>query len=68
MPRYLIGVKEVHVVKIETPDLENEEAAKEYANQQIEEGLEEEVEYSHTLDPDEWSVEEISSNAVRIAP
>jgi len=56
MPKYIVNVREVHtqMVEIEAKD-END------AKQNVREGkgtyLDDTLEYSHTLDPDGWTVE-----------
>lgn len=60
MPKYHVGIREVHVVTVSVEAKSEEEALKK-AGSILEEGLDEiDQEYSHTLDPDTWSVERVS--------
>lgn len=56
MPKYLVGRREVHVAYVEVEAADPNEAVSLVAD-----GAGEETdffEYSHTLDPDTWSVEQ----------
>lgn len=57
MPRYNVGIREVHVSTVVVVAKDEEEALKkagtgDFEFDQID------LEYSHNLDPDVWSVEE----------
>jgi len=56
MAKFMIGVKEVHIQYIEI-EADNGEEALDKVKQG--EGTEKEIEYSCTLDSDEWYVNEI---------
>lgn len=60
MKKYRIRIPEVHYTTLEL-EADSEEAAREEANKAIEAGLFDQynMEYSHTLDVDEWPVTEI---------
>lgn len=59
MPRYHMGVREIHVVTVEV-EAANKEEALEKAGRRLEKGVDEiDREYSDTLDPDTWTVEEV---------
>jgi hypothetical protein len=56
---YLVGVREIHV-RFYTVESENEDQAKELVDRRTPEATDmEELEYSHELDRDTWSVEEV---------
>jgi hypothetical protein len=57
MKKYIVGVKEVHIVSIEV-EANSKEEALEKAEGMIEEVQNSQPEYSHTADPDEWTVVE----------
>ena len=57
--KYLVGVREVHV-RFYSVQADSEENAKELVSKQDPSVVDEEfLEYSHELDRDTWSVEEI---------
>jgi len=59
MKKFMVTVKEVYTREIEV-EAESKEEAIEKANDVIEEGEDEiNLEYSHTLDTDEWTAEEM---------
>ena len=59
MPKFHVGIREVHVVTVEV-DAKDESEALRKAGRTLEEGVDEiDSEYSHTLDPDVWTVEEV---------
>jgi len=56
---YVVGIPEVHYVYV-TVEADSKEQAKKAANQAIEQGVDDlDPEYSHTLETDKWTVEEI---------
>lgn len=56
MPKYMVGVKEMHIqyIEVEAQDMDD---AVEKARQG--DGTEKEIEYSCTLDSDDWTVNEV---------
>ncbi len=60
MKKYRVSIPEVHHVTLEL-EADSEDEAKQQANRAIEEGLLDayDIEYSHTMDLDEWSVTEM---------
>jgi hypothetical protein len=61
MPKFSVDVKEVwcHTVEVELPAGATKEQILNAANDKIAEGDEGETEYSHTLDPDTWTVRDL---------
>lgn len=58
MKTYYVGVQEVHI-QTYLVEAESPEKARELASEMIEAGDESlETEYSHTLEPEEWTVTE----------
>lgn len=55
MARFAVDIKEVHYATV-IVEAETVEEARRLAQERLEEGEELQVEYSHTLDPDEWPV------------
>jgi len=55
MKKYLVGIREVHVNTVEVLAESEEEAKMKCRDGEFDEI---ELEYSHTLDPDLWTVEE----------
>jgi len=58
MPRYHVGIREVHVNTVVVIADSEEQALRKAADDELEDD-ELEVEYSHTLDPDVWTVEKV---------
>ena len=58
MAKFTVDVKEVwcHTVEVELPTDAIKEQIVAAANEKIEESDEGETEYSHTLDPDTWTI------------
>jgi hypothetical protein len=57
--KYIVQVKEVHAVELEI-EAESSAEARTKANEMLheEEYMGQELEYSHTMEPEEWTVEE----------
>ena len=60
MPKYLVGIREVHVntVEVELPEGASEEEIRDAAGAHSIEGSVM-LEYSHSLDPEVWSIEKV---------
>ena len=58
MAKFLIGVREMHIQYVEI-EADNAESAKDLIRQG--EGTERDLEYSCTLDTDEWTVNKIKN-------
>jgi hypothetical protein len=58
MAKFSVDVKEVwcHTVEVELPAHATREEIVAAVNEKVAEGHEEEMEYSHTLDPDTWAI------------
>ena len=58
MAKFTVDVKEVwcHTVEVELPSKATKEEILAAANKQIEESDDGETEYSHTLEPDTWTI------------
>ena len=56
MPRYIVGVKEVHIHKIQV-EANSEDEAKMIVKDGAGEYIDHELEYDHTLDDEDWTVE-----------
>lgn len=54
--KYLVGIREVHINTVEV-EAETPAEARMKANEMICSGCECDLEYSHTLDPELWTVE-----------
>ena len=59
MAEYVVGIAEVHYVYVQVEAVSEEEAKVAARKVFIEEGVDDSPEYSHTLEPDVWHVEEI---------
>lgn len=55
MPHFVVDVLEVHTMQMHV-EAATAEAAREQANQLLEEGVEGDTRYTRTLPPDEWNV------------
>jgi len=64
MVDFSVGVKEVweHILTVKLPANATKEQILEAANQLIAEGDEGTTEYSHTLDPNQWTVRDEKGN------
>jgi len=58
MKEYIVGVAEVHTAYVQVEALDEKDAL-EKAKEAIAEGQEFDVDYSHTLEPDTWTVTEV---------
>jgi PhoPQ-activated pathogenicity-related protein len=58
MPKFTVDVKEVwcHTVEVELPESATRQQIIDAVNDKIEEDDEGNMEYSHTLDPDQWTI------------
>ncbi len=57
MPKYIVCVREVHIQMVEV-EADSEESAKKAVQDGGGDFLDNALEYSHTLDPETWTVEE----------
>jgi hypothetical protein len=65
---YMVGIREVHV-RLYSVKAENEDAAKELVNRRDPSVVDEDfTEYSHELNQDTWSVEEIPAKDTSPGP
>lgn len=58
MKKFIVDVREIHIASVQV-EAKDEADAKTKAHQQLIDGEEWPIEYSHTLDDDTWMVEEI---------
>ena len=63
--KYIVKIREVHISYLEIEAESHEEAISLVADGEGEQLLQE---YSHTLDPDEWSVEEKREDSAGLLP
>lgn len=59
MAKFVVGVKEVHIQLVEIDDVENAEEALEIVREGGGNTLDDSLDYSHTLDSDTWTINEV---------